>query len=133
LRRARNRENRIERENERRRANANELGDACKTTLSSDSVLNASLLFLMLLYVEAKRKRFFLNFSEFKEFYPDLGRINRILPPSRRFAEQKPKEKGGAEEARNDADRQNAREKNDSRERMTTGEEERAEEERRRD
>jgi len=87
----------------------------------------------MLLYVEAKRKRFFLNFSEFKEFYPDLGRINRILPPSRRFSKEKPKEKRGAEEARNDADRQNAWEKNDSRERMTTGEEERAEEERRRD
>lgn len=76
---------------------------------------------------------FFDIFSDFKKFYPDLGRINRILPPSRRFAEQKPKEKGGAEEARNDADRQNAREKNDSRERMTAGEEERAEEERRRD
>ena len=55
------------------------------------------------------------------------------LTDATRFAEQKPKEKGGAEEARNDADRQNAREEDDSRERMTAGEKERAEEERRRD
>lgn len=49
------------------------------------------------------------------------------------FAEQKPKEKRAAEKARNDADRKNAREENDSRKRVANGEKKRAAEKRRRD
>ena len=80
---------------------------------------------------------FFAIFSKFFRIFDGFNvffyRRSRILTGAAWFAEQKPKEKRGAEEARDDADRQNAWEKDDSRERMTAGEEERAEEERRRD
>jgi hypothetical protein len=81
--------------------------------------------------------RFFFLFSA---IFSKILRVNRFflsekqdLTVAARLAQKKSEEERGAEQACNDADRQNARKENDSRERVATGEEERAEEKRRRD